>query len=102
MSVRDAVSANELDRQLRAISAEVRLSGSAEEARAFDYIQGQLERFGYAVERFQSEALIGYPIHASLQVLAPQSFALTANGYSLSPDKDKLALDSSWSGAGAE
>ena len=38
MSIRDAVSASELDRHLRAVSAEVRLSGSPEEARAFDYI----------------------------------------------------------------
>ena len=85
MSIRYAVSASELDRHLHAVSAEVRLSGSPQEARAFDYIQDQLERFGYEVERFESEALIGYPIRASLHVLGPQPFVLAANGYSLSP-----------------
>jgi hypothetical protein len=85
VSLRDAVSSTELDRHLRAVAAEVRLSGSPEEARAFDYIQSQLEDWGFAVERFESEALIGYPLRASLDVLEPQAFDLRANGYSLSP-----------------
>jgi len=53
VSIRNSVSASELDRYLRAVSAEVRLSGSPQEARAFDYIQDKLERFGYEVKRFQ-------------------------------------------------
>lgn len=83
--VRDGVSAGELDRHLRAIAAEVRLSGSPEEARAFDYIQGELETFGYEVNRYQSEALIGYPVQASLHLLGDDLMEITANGYSLSP-----------------
>ena len=67
MSIRNDVSAAELDRHLCAVSAEVRLSGTPEGARAFDYIQGELQRFGYNVQRFESEALIGYPAAASLQ-----------------------------------
>ena len=85
MSIRNFVSASELDRHLRAVSAEVRLSGSPQEAHAFDYIHDQLERFGYEVKRFESEALIGYPIRASLHVLGAHPFVLDANGYSLSP-----------------
>jgi hypothetical protein len=85
VSVRDVVSATELDRHLRAVSAEVRLSGSPEEGRAFDYIQDQLDRLGYEVMRFQSEALIGYPVHASLHILGTQPHEIAANGYSLSP-----------------
>jgi hypothetical protein len=85
VSIRDAVSASELDRHLRAVSAEIRLSGSPQEARAFDYIQDQLERFGFQVERFASEALIGYPIQASLHILGAQPLVIDANGYSLSP-----------------
>ena len=38
MSLRDAVSVAELERHLQSVTAEVRLSGSPEEARAFDYI----------------------------------------------------------------
>lgn len=85
MSIREAVSATELDRHLRAVAAEVRLSGTPEEARAFDYIQGELERLGYAVQRFSSEALIGYPLHASLRVQGDDAYDIPANGYSLSP-----------------
>ncbi|HEU5434581.1 MAG TPA: M28 family peptidase, partial [Thermomicrobiales bacterium] len=85
MSIREAVSAAELDRQLRAVSAEVRLSGSPEEARAHDYIARQLANFGYEVERLQSEALIGYPQRASLTVLGDEEIDIPANGYSLSP-----------------
>src|SRR5688572_13730129 len=85
MSIRDAVSAAELNRHLRGVSAEVRLSGSPGEARAFDYIQDQLEQFGFDVQRFESEALIGYPVEASLHVLGAQPLDLHANGYSLSP-----------------
>ncbi len=102
MSVRDAVSAIELDRHLRAVSAEVRLSGSPEEARAFDYIQDQLEHFGFAVQRFESEALIGYPNQASLQLLGRHSGELQANGYSLSPGTgpDGVTGDLVYVGAG--
>ncbi len=85
MSIREDVSAAELDRHLRAVAAEVRLSGSPEEARAFDYIEKELSQFGYDVQRYQSEALIGYPGPASLTILGDDPLALHANGYSLSP-----------------
>src|SRR5215208_117132 len=85
MSIRDNVSADELDRHLRAISAEVRLSGSPEEGRAFDYIEEQLKGFGYKVNRYQGEALIGYPISASLNVLGDEPLEIDANSYSLCP-----------------
>jgi hypothetical protein len=87
VSIRDAVSAAELDRHLRAVAAEVRLSGTPEEERAFDYIAEQLAGFGYNVQRFQNEALIGYPLVASLQlqILGDAPIDIPANGYSLSP-----------------
>ncbi|MDQ3228039.1 MAG: M28 family peptidase [Chloroflexota bacterium] len=85
MSIRGAVSASELYRHLREVAADVRLSGSPEEARVFDYIRDQLEPLGFQVDRFESEALIGYPIHASLHLLGPEPSVISANGYSLSP-----------------
>jgi hypothetical protein len=101
VSIRHAVSSSELDRHLRAVSAEVRLSGSPQEARAFDYIQDQLERFGFQVERFESEALIGYPFRASLHVLGSQPFVINANGYSLSPGTGPDGVTGSVVGVGA-
>jgi len=81
----DAVDGAELDRHLREIARVVRLSGTPAEAEAFDYLESQLRTFGYRVERYESDALIGYPQRASLEVLAPEPAAIAANGYSLSP-----------------
>jgi len=100
--IRDAVSATELDRHLRAVAAEVRLSGSPREARAFDYIAAQLGGFGYEIDRVASEALIGYPDGAALHVRGGNPFALDANGYSLSPSTgpDGVTGDLVYAGAG--
>ncbi|MDP9356889.1 MAG: M28 family peptidase [Chloroflexota bacterium] len=81
----DAVSGSELDRHLRVISRVVRLSGTPEEAQAFDYIASELQRFGYQVSRYESDALAGYPGRASLDLLDPEPATIQANGYSLSP-----------------
>jgi len=80
-----AVSWEELDRHLRAIARVVRLSGTPEEAEAFDYVESTLQGFGFAVTRHESDALIGYPQHASLDLLGPDQRSIAANGYSLSP-----------------
>jgi hypothetical protein len=85
VGIRDEVSATELDRFLRGVASEIRLSGSPEERRAFDFIQGELEGLGYAVERLECEALVGYPQRASLDILGPDARSIRANGYSLSP-----------------
>lgn len=81
----NAVSGAELDRHLRGIARVVRLSGTPEEAEAFDYTEGQLRAFGYRVNRYASDALIGYPQRSSLELLSPQAGQVACNGYSLSP-----------------
>ncbi|HKG26611.1 MAG TPA: hypothetical protein VKB09_13245, partial [Thermomicrobiales bacterium] len=83
--IADAVSGAELDRHLRGIARVIRLSGTPEEAEAFDYIEGQLRAFGYRVNRYASDALIGYPQRSALEVLAPNPVQVGSNGYSLSP-----------------
>ena len=88
----DAVSAAELDRHERAISQWVRLSGTADEAKAFDYIESELRAFGYDVNRYASDALIGYPGRASLTVLGAAEVEIPCNGYSLSPLTDDAGL----------
>ncbi len=80
-----AVSGSELDRHLRAIARVVRLSGTPEERIAFDYIEQHLQGLGFAINRYESDALIGYPKRASLTVVAPEPWTLEANSYSLSP-----------------
>ena len=80
-----AVQGAELDRHLRAVSRMVRLSGTPEEAEVFDYIESQFRGWGYDVNRYASDALIGYPLTASLEVVGETPLSITANGYSLSP-----------------
>ena len=76
----EAIDDGELDRHLRAIARVVRLSGTPEEAEAFDYIESQLLAFGYRVSRYESDALIGYPRHASIELLAPEPPLVAPNG----------------------
>lgn len=78
-------SIDELQRHLAAITSEVRLSGTPEEARAFDYIAGQLESWGFTVNRYELDAFTGYPIKASLTMTSPERVSFPTNGYSLSP-----------------
>src|SRR3954468_22664568 len=82
---RSNVRQDELMRHLRAVSAEVRLSGSPEEARAFDYIESQLKGWGYTVNRYSCDAYTGYPEQAWLKRTSPSASEFAANGYSLSP-----------------
>jgi hypothetical protein len=98
----DAVSGAELTRHLQAIARVVRLSGTPEEAEAFDYVEATLRGFGFAVSRYLSDALIGYPRRASLELLDPAPRSVVANGYSLSPGTgaEGLVADLAHVGAG--
>ncbi len=78
-------SVDELMRHLAEVTKEVRLSGTPEEARAFDYIARQLEGWGYEVNRYELDALTGYPQRASLTMVSPERKVFQTNGYSLSP-----------------
>lgn len=81
----NAVSGAELDRFLRGITHVVRLSGTPEEAEAFDFIEKELKGFGYDVNRYASDALIGYPLRSTLEILGSTPTLVPSNGYSLSP-----------------
>ncbi|MDN7246156.1 M28 family metallopeptidase [Planococcus shenhongbingii] len=50
------------------IAKEVRLSGSEEELRAFEYAKSQLESFGLQTELLFSDAYISIPLSASLHI----------------------------------
>ncbi|MDN7242946.1 M28 family peptidase [Planococcus sp. N028] len=50
------------------IAKEVRLSGSDEELRAFEYAKSQLDSFGLKTELLFSDSYISIPLSASLQV----------------------------------
>src|SRR4051812_14807893 len=85
MAVKDAVSVDELWRHLEAIASTVRLSGTPGEAAAFDHAERELAAMGFAVSRYEAEALIGYPISSSLAVISPDQGEIRCNGYALTP-----------------
>ncbi len=67
-AVRQAVSASKLMEYTRGIARWVRMSGSEDEANAFDYLETALRGFGLDVRRHQHDALISWPGPASLEV----------------------------------
>ncbi len=64
----DAVSAERLMSSTRSIAQWVRLSGTPEEAQAFDWIQQQLDHYGLDVHRYSFPALVSWPESASLTI----------------------------------
>lgn len=81
------------------ITREVRLSGSAEELRAFEYVQMQLQTWGFRTELSFSEEYISLPEGASLQVgdheypCITHSMAITTQGL----DADVVYIENSMS-----
>ncbi len=85
-ALRDAVSASKLMTYTREVSRWVRLSGSDEEAHAFDYLETTLKGFGLALQRHQHEALISWPGTASLEIIggAPQAVECITHSFAAS------------------
>lgn len=82
---RDGVSQSELMRHTETIGQWVRISGSDDERKAFDYIKSVLDGFGYQTTIYESDALIGYPVESRLEMALPTTRTIACNGYSLSP-----------------
>ncbi len=64
----DAVSTEKLMDSTRTIAQWVRLSGSPEEAQAFDWIERQLREYGLETTRYGFPSLVSWPESASLAV----------------------------------
>src|SRR5579864_9540961 len=67
----DAVSAAKLMQFTRGVSRWVRLSGSGDEAKSFDYVEETLRGFGLDVQRETHDALVSWPGAATLDTLRP-------------------------------
>ncbi|MCH4826298.1 M28 family peptidase [Planococcus halocryophilus] len=64
----DAVSADQLMAHTAEISKEIRLSGSAEELRAFEYAKNVLDNFGAETKLTFQDGFISLPVSAELKV----------------------------------
>jgi hypothetical protein len=84
------------------IAAEIRLSGSAAEARAFDYIFAQLQSMGLDPRRYSCETLISLPGRAALTVVSPDQRELSCITHSMarSTPPGGLELEVVYVGAG--
>jgi hypothetical protein len=84
-AIREEVSQSELMRHTETVGQWVRISGSPDERRAFEYIESELRKHGYHVTIYESDALIGYPLESRLEMTRPFTKTFDCNGYSLSP-----------------
>ena len=67
----EAVSGEALMASTRTLARWVRLSGSAEEAQAFDWVADTCRGYGMRVERYAAEVLVSWPGKATLELLGP-------------------------------
>lgn len=71
-AIKDALLAQVSEERLIAfnqqVAKEIRLSGSEEELRAFQYVKSELEQFGYETELSFSDAYISLPVAAQLSI----------------------------------
>lgn len=102
MTMREAVAVEQLQAHNAAIAAFERLSGSAEEAAAFDYIAAQCAAFGLEVRRYAVEALVSLPGTAALTITAPeaQRFACLTHSASRATGPEGLTAPLVYAGAG--
>ncbi len=102
MTMREAVAVAQLQAHNAAIAAFERLSGSAEEAAAFDYIAAQCAAFGLEVRRYAVDALVSLPGTAALTITAPeaQRFACLTHSASRATGPEGLAAPLVYAGAG--
>lgn len=83
-ALRDAVSLDNLKRHNVEIAEGVRLSGSADEAKAFAYLAAQCRSYRMAVEQYAIDAYVSLPGRASLAVASPEEQSLLCITHSFS------------------
>lgn len=102
----DAVSAERLMESTKTIAQWVRLSGTPEEARAFDWLEGQLKAIGLQATRYSFPALVSWPESATLLVTTPdeitQSIVCATHGFAPSTPEAGLRGELVYVGGGTE
>lgn len=69
----EAVSGDRLLEHASTIAQWVRLSGSEEEAAAFNYLEDACRGFGMTTRRYEVDSLVSWPGNATLRVLGPEA-----------------------------
>jgi hypothetical protein len=97
----DKVNKKNLMEYTRKMSSEVRLSGTAEELRAFHYVKETLEGFGIATDLQHSDAFISLPVSASLK-MNKESISCITHSMAVSTPQDGLEGEIIYVGKGTD
>ncbi len=68
----EAVSIDDLWQHTTTLAQWIRLSGSPEEAKAFDYVAATCAEYGMDVQRYAVEALVSWPLKATLEIVGDE------------------------------
>jgi Zn-dependent M28 family amino/carboxypeptidase len=79
-----SLSAPRMMQDVQQIASEIRLSGTPEEARSFDYIEAQIRDLGLEVTRLDCDVYVSLPGPASLEVLGPPDESVECITHSMS------------------
>jgi hypothetical protein len=97
----DAVSRERLMVDTEAISRWVRMSGSEDERKAFDYVENALHEMGVETQRYMGKTYVSLPEEAMLEVEGESVYAI-AHSMSASTPEEGLELPLVYLGSGTE
>jgi hypothetical protein len=97
----DEVSAEQLWEFVSTIAKYDRMSGSAEERQALDFIVGKLRSWNVDVQQYEHDAYVSQPVRARLEVVGPDGGEIEAITHSFSAS-DRIQADLVYVGAGNE
>jgi Peptidase family M28 len=101
----EAVSSDALMASTRAIAQWVRLSGTPDEAKAFDWIEQRLRAIGLETARYAHPGLVSWPESASLTLVAGATeltIPCATHGFAASTPPDGLDRDLVYAGRGGD
>ncbi len=97
----DEVSADEAMTHTREIARWVRLSGSADERKAFDYIEQVLSGYGLSTKIHEPTCLVSLPISGALEVDGQRIEPCITHSFSISTPEAGLAGEIVYAGRGS-
>lgn len=89
----EEINVQEIWQHTETLAQWVRLSGSPEEAQAFQYIRGVLEKADVDVKGYEFEALVSFPGEASLQVISPAARNIECIAHALAPSTPSEGIE---------
>jgi hypothetical protein len=88
----DEVSPELLMKHVHEISRYIRISGGKEEELSLKYVKRILKRYRLKVREYSCPAYIGYPQHALLEILSPDSRIMSGVSAALAPSSPRKGV----------